>query len=63
MTKEALDAFKEADEGWEYGETYNQLSGSALLEFCFEWDYQARKKIITEVAEHGEVGIKSALHR
>ena len=25
LTKDALEAFREAGEGWEYGKTYNQL--------------------------------------
>jgi hypothetical protein len=56
--EEALEALKEFGEAEEYGETFNQLSASALLLFCYEWDYQARKKIIKEVADHGEVGIR-----
>jgi hypothetical protein len=55
---DSLKALKESGKAQEYGKTYNQLSAIALLGFCLEWDYQARKKIIREVADHGEVGIK-----
>jgi tetratricopeptide (TPR) repeat protein len=58
FTEDSLRASKESGKAKEYGETYNQLSASALLGFCLEWDYQARKKIIKEVEEHGEMGIK-----
>jgi len=58
LTLEALKASKESGKAEEYGETYNQLSANALLGFCLEWDYQARKKIIKELTEHGELGIK-----
>jgi hypothetical protein len=58
LAQEALKASKEYGNAEEYGETFNQLSVSALLAFCYEWDYQAGKKIIKEVAESGEVGIK-----
>jgi hypothetical protein len=58
LTQDSLRASEESREAREYGETFNQLSASALLRFCFEWDYQARKKIIREVADHGEAGIK-----
>jgi len=58
FTQNSLIASKESGRAEEYGETYNQLSTSALLSFCFEWDYQAGKKIIKEVADHGEVAIK-----
>jgi hypothetical protein len=58
LTQDSLRASEESGKAREYGETYNQLSASALLRYCFEWDYQARKRIIKEVADHGEVGIK-----
>jgi len=58
FTEDSLRCSEESGEAKEYGKTYNQLSDAALLGFCLEWDYQARKKIIEEVAEHGEVGIK-----
>jgi hypothetical protein len=58
LTQEALKALKESGNAEEYGETFNLLSVSALLAFCYEWDYQAGKKLIKEVAEHGETGIK-----
>jgi tetratricopeptide (TPR) repeat protein len=58
FTEEALRVSKESGRVREYGETYNRLSASALLWFCLEWDYLAREKIVKEVAEHGEVGIK-----
>jgi hypothetical protein len=58
FTQNSLRASKESGRAEEYGETYNQLSTSALLSFCFEWDYQAGKKLIKEVADHGEVAIK-----
>jgi hypothetical protein len=58
LTEDSLRASGESGEAREYGKTYNQLSASALLRFCFEWDYQAGKKIIREVADHGEAGIK-----
>jgi hypothetical protein len=58
LTKEALVAFKEAGEGWEYGKTFNQLSGSVVLAFCLEWNLQAREKLIREGVEHGEQTIK-----
>jgi len=41
LTRECLRAFAEADNPWEYGKTYNQLSRSALLGFFLEWDFQA----------------------
>jgi hypothetical protein len=58
FTEDSLRASEESGKAREYGETFNQLSASALLGFCLEWDYQARKKIIREVADHGEVGIE-----
>ena len=58
LTQDSLKASKESREAREYVETFNQLSASALLWYCLESDYQARKKTIKEVADHGEVGIK-----
>jgi hypothetical protein len=58
FTQEALRVSKESAEAQEYGKTYNQLSASALLWYCLEIDYQARKKIIKEVVDHGEAAIK-----
>jgi hypothetical protein len=58
LTEESLKASEESGNAEEYGATFNQLSVSALLRFCFEWDYQAGRKIIREVGDHGEVGIK-----
>jgi hypothetical protein len=58
LTQEALKALQECGKAKEYAETFSQLSASALLAFCYEWDYQAGKKIIKEVADHGEVVIK-----
>ena len=58
LTEESLKASEESGKALEYGATFNQLSVSALLAFCYEWDYQVGKKIIQEVAGHGEVGIK-----
>jgi tetratricopeptide (TPR) repeat protein len=58
LTKEALAAFKEAGEGWEYGRTYNQLSSSVVFGYCLEWNFQGREKMIREAVEHGEQTIK-----
>jgi hypothetical protein len=58
LTQDSLRASEESGEAKEYGKTYSQLSASALLWYCFEWDYLAGKKIIKEVADHGEVEIK-----
>jgi len=58
LTQHSLKASKESGKADEYVETFNLLSISALLAFCYEWDYQAGKKIIKEVADHGEVGIR-----
>jgi hypothetical protein len=58
LTQEAQRASEESGKAEEYGETFNQLSVSALLKFCYEWDYQAGKKIIKEVVDNGESGIK-----
>jgi tetratricopeptide (TPR) repeat protein len=57
LTKEALDAFKEAGNALEYGKTYNQLSSSAFLEYALEWSFQAGERIIREALEHGEQAV------
>jgi hypothetical protein len=57
-TQEALEAMKGSGKAKEYGKTFNQLSTTALLEFCYEEDYETQKKIIKEVADHGEVAVK-----
>jgi len=58
LTKEALAAFEEAGEGWEYGKTHNQLSSSVVFAFCLDWDFQAREKMMREAVESGEQAIK-----
>jgi len=58
LTKEALAAFKEAGEGWEYGRTHNQLSSSVVFAFCLDWNFQAREKMMREAVENGEQAIK-----
>jgi len=58
LTKEALVAFKEAGEGWEYGKTNNQLSNGVVFAFCLNWDFQAREKMMREAVESGEQAIK-----
>lgn len=57
LTKESLEAFREVGNGLEYGITYNQLSNSPVLGFCFQWDFQTREKLIKEAVEHGEQAI------
>jgi hypothetical protein len=59
LTKDALEAFKEANEDWEYGKTHNQLSSSVVFAFCLDWDFQSRQKMIREAVESGEQAIKS----
>jgi hypothetical protein len=61
FTQEALKVLKESGKAEEYRETFNLLSTSALLAFCYEWDYQAGKKLVKEVAEHGEIGVNLLL--
>ena len=58
LTKEGLKAFNEVDDAWEYGIAFNQLSSSVVLAFSFEWDFQAREKLMKEAVEHGEQAIK-----
>jgi tetratricopeptide (TPR) repeat protein len=58
FTLDSLEALRESGKAQEYGDTFNQLSTSALLEYCYELDYQARKRITKEVVDHGEMGIK-----
>ena len=58
LTKEALEAFKEAEDVWGYGRTFNQLSSSVLFRFCLEWDFRVREEMIREAIEHGEQAIK-----
>ena len=62
LTKDALRAFKEAGEDWEYGITYNQLSSSVVFAFCLEWDFQAREKMMREAVESGEQAIEFLSH-
>jgi uncharacterized repeat protein (TIGR01451 family) len=59
LASEALKAFEEAEEVFEYGKTFNQLSKSADFSFCMEWDWQTRDKIIREAAKYGEQAVKS----
>ncbi len=59
LTKESLGVFQEIGDQLEYGITYNQLSNSPVLGFCFEWDFQTREKLMREAVEHGEQAIKS----
>jgi hypothetical protein len=58
LAKASLESFKENGEAEEYGKTYNQLSNSVVFDFCLEWDFKAREKMMTEAAEHGEQAIK-----
>jgi exonuclease VII small subunit len=58
LAKEALAAFNEAGESWEYGKTYNQISGSVVFGYCLEWNCQAREKMVREAVEHGEQTIE-----
>ena len=58
LTKDALAAFKEAGEGWEYGKAHNQLSSSVVFAFSLSWDFQARQKMMKEAVESGEQAIK-----
>jgi tetratricopeptide (TPR) repeat protein len=59
LASEALKAFEVAGEGLEYGKTFNQLSKSADLSFCLEWNWQPRDRVIREAAKYGEQAIKS----
>jgi tetratricopeptide (TPR) repeat protein len=58
LSKEAMKAFKEAGDAWEYGKTYNQLSNSVVFDFCLEPDFRARETMMRETVEHGEQAIK-----
>ena len=58
LTKDALAAFKEAGERWEYGKTQNQLSSSVVFAFCLDWNFQAREKMMREAVESGEQAIE-----
>jgi hypothetical protein len=58
LTKASLKSLSESGLGLEYGKTYNRLSSSALLSYCLEWNYQARKGIMKEAMEHGEAAIQ-----
>ncbi len=57
-TNDALKALQEAGEQLEYGKTFNQLSRSADLSYCLEWNGKTRERIITEAAKHGEQAIR-----
>jgi tetratricopeptide (TPR) repeat protein len=59
LASEALKAFEEAGEGLEYGKTFNQLSKSADLSFCLEWNWQIRDRVMREAVKYGEQAIKS----
>ena len=59
LASEALKAFVEAGEGLEYGKTFNQLSKSADLSFCLEWNCQIRERVMREAVKYGEQAIKS----
>jgi hypothetical protein len=58
LTKTSLKALGESGLAKEYGKTYNKLSSSALLAYCLEGNYQARKGIMKEAIEHGEAAIQ-----
>jgi hypothetical protein len=58
LTKDCLKAFEKASEAYEYGRTYNQLSTCIDLGFFFEWDFQARERMIREAVDHGERAIE-----
>jgi tetratricopeptide (TPR) repeat protein len=57
LTKDALEAFREVGEGWEYGKTYNQLSSSIVFGFWLEWDFHVRENMMREVVEHAKRAI------
>jgi hypothetical protein len=57
LASEALNAFERVGEGLEYGKTFNQLSKSADLSFCLEWNWQTRDRIIREAIKCGEQAI------
>jgi len=57
LAKDALNAFKVAEEALEYGKTYNQLSSSAYHRHVLEWNFESREKIIREAMECGEQSV------
>lgn len=57
LAKDCLGAFHEAGDGSEFRRTYNQLSMSVDLGFFFEWDFQARERMMREALEYGERAI------
>jgi nucleotide-binding universal stress UspA family protein len=57
LTKESVDAFKEAGDHGQYGLTYNQLSTCSDFGCFLEWDYQTRKKTLKEAVDRGEHAI------
>ena len=56
--KDALKTFDMANDGLEYGRTYNQLSASIDLGLFFEQNCQAREKTVGEAVEYGERAVK-----
>ena len=40
------------------GETYNQLSVSALFRFFYDWNFWTREKTVREAADYGEQAIR-----
>ena len=57
LTKKSLEAFKEVEDAWNYGKTYNQLFLSAGLASFFQWDAKAGEKILMETVECGEKAV------
>jgi hypothetical protein len=58
LANEALRAFKETGDAWEYGKTYDQLSKSVSFGIDLDWNCQTRKKTLEEAVEHGEQAIR-----
>jgi tetratricopeptide (TPR) repeat protein len=58
LTKEYLKMAEEAGDGYAYGETYNQLVRSAILQFLFEGKFQAIQNTVKEGLDHGEKAVK-----
>ncbi len=58
-TCKALKVFEETGEESEYGKTFNQLSHSADLAFCLEWNSRTREEIMREATRCGEQAVKS----